>query len=247
MSKISIDIDYIKDNLLKIGYIISDCIERENHGKNWQLKFSNSDAIINIYDTNSKKNTVVNGKACYEEKQKLKLIVDELKCKELTIDPLNKEIVDLINNKVEKDYYDYKLKLHENKEDLLHDILCLSNNIKNIDAYLIFGVNDECEVVGLKEKLKSNNILDFLKSKSFAGDHMPEIEVKNLFYLYYDIGVIVCKSSKHVPFYLTERFKGIRENQIYTRVGDTNTPKDRNASYNYIEKLWKFHFKRENE
>ena len=247
MSKISIDIDYVKDSLGKIGYIISDCIERENNGKNWQLKFSNSGAIVNVYDTNSKKNTVVNGKIFDEEKHKLKLIVDELKCKELTIDPLNKEIVDLINNKVEKDYYDYKLKLHDNNEDLLHDILCLSNNINNIDAYLILGVNDECEVVGLKGKLISNNILDFLKSKSFAGDHMPEIEVKNLFYLYNDIGVIVCKSSKYVPFYLTEKFRGIKENHIYTRVGDTNTPKDKNANYNDIVKLWRFHFNRENE
>ena len=42
MSKISIDIDYIKDNLHYIGYKISDCIEKENNGKNWQIKFSNS-------------------------------------------------------------------------------------------------------------------------------------------------------------------------------------------------------------
>ena len=33
MSKISVDIEYIKSGLQKIGYEISDCIERENNGK----------------------------------------------------------------------------------------------------------------------------------------------------------------------------------------------------------------------
>lgn len=247
MSKISIDIEYVKTSLMNIGYKISDCIERENNGKNWQLKFSNSGAIVTIYDTNSKKNSVVNGKVDDEEKKQLKNIIDELKCKELTIDPINKGIVDLINNKDEDDYYDYKLEYHTNKEDLLHDILCLSNNTKNTDAYLIFGVTDDCEVVGIQEKLKSNDILDFLKSKHFAGDHMPDIEVKNLFYLHNIIGVIICKSSKFVPFFLLERYKGINEYQIYTRVGDTNTPKNKSANYKDIEKLWRFHFERENE
>lgn len=134
MSKISIDIEYIKTSLMNIGYKISDCIERENNGKNFQLKFSNSGAIVTIYDTNNKKNSVVNGKVDDEEKKRLKNIIDELKCKELTIDPINRDIVDLINNKNEKDYYDYKVEYHTNNEDLLHDILCL---------VCYRGVNDE--------------------------------------------------------------------------------------------------------
>ncbi len=62
MSKISVDIELIKTSLKNIGYEISDCIERENNGKNWQVKFSNSGAIVTIYDSNKTKNTVVNGK-----------------------------------------------------------------------------------------------------------------------------------------------------------------------------------------
>lgn len=247
MSKISIDIDYIKNGLSDIGYKISDCIERENNGVNWQLKFSNSGAIVTIYDTNNKKNSVINGKVDDIEKQRLKEIVDGLKCKELSIDSINKDIVDLINNQGEKYFYDYKREFHTNNEDLLHDILCLSNNTENCDAYLIFGVTDDYEVVGISEKLKSHEILDFLKSKNFAGDHMPDVEIKNLYYLHNIIGVIICKSSKFVPFFLTERYKGVNEYQIYTRVGDTNTPKNQNANYADIEKLWRIHFNRENE
>lgn len=247
MSKISIDIDNVKTSLINIGYKISDCIERENNGKNWQIKFSNSGAIVTIYDTNEMKNSVVNGKADENEKEQLKKIIDGLKCKELDIDPINKVIVDLINNKDEKDFYDYKMEYYKNTRDLLHDILCLSNNTNNCDSYLIFGVTDDCEVVGIKDKLKSNDILDFLKTIHFAGDHMPNIEVKNLFYLHFNIGIIICKSSKFVPFFLTERYKGINSYQIYTRVGDTNTPKDSSANYSDIEKLWRIHFERENE
>lgn len=48
MTKITVDIKYIKDQLKKIRYEISDCIQRENNGLNWQLKFSNSGASVTI-------------------------------------------------------------------------------------------------------------------------------------------------------------------------------------------------------
>lgn len=55
MSKINIDIEYIKEQLQNIGYEISDCIERKNNGINWQLKFCNSGAVVSIYDSNRTK------------------------------------------------------------------------------------------------------------------------------------------------------------------------------------------------
>lgn len=247
MSKISIDIEYIKSSLTDIGYEISDCVERENNGTNWQLKFSNSGAIVTIYDSNKTNNTVVNGKADECEKSALKTIVDALKAKELHINPLNAEIVEIIRSRKEDFYYDFKRCPHGNTEDLLHDILCLSNNIENRDAYLVLGVTDDYTVIGVDKEWKSNNIFDFLRSQQFAGDHIPEIEISDLLYKYMRIVVIKCKSSKYVPFYLTKRYQGINENQIYTRLGDTNTPKNKSANYCDIEKLWRIHFSRENE
>lgn len=245
MSKISIDIENVKNSLCSIGYEISDCIERENNGLNWQLKFSNSGAVVTIYDTNNKKNSVVNGKLEDNEGIQLKDIIDKIKCKELYIDKLNNEIIKLINLHKENHYYDYKQEMHKNMEDFLHDILCLSNNIENRDAYLIFGVTDNYEVIGIDKELESNNIFDFLGKQKFAGNHRPDIEVKNLYYKYKKIAVIVCKSSKHVPFYLMERCRKVNPNQIYTRVGDTNTPINEHASYSDIETLWRFHFEKQ--
>ena len=247
MSKISVDIEYIKSNLKNIGYEISDCIKRENNGVNWQLKFSNSGASVTIYDSNKTNNTVVNGKIDDDEKNSLKFIIDSLKSKEFTSDPLNAEIVEIIRCHKEDYYYDFKQIPHGNNEDLLHDILCLSNNLENKDAYLILGVTDDYKVIGVDKEWKSNNIFDFLKTQSFAGDHIPELEVLDMYYKYMRIVVIKCKSSKNVPFYITERYRGVNANQIYTRLGDTNTPKNKSANYSEIEKLWRIHFERENE
>lgn len=209
MAKISIDIEHIKTGLRDIGYEISDCIQRENNGINWQLKFNNSGAIVTIYDSNKMKNSVVNGKPDDGEKEKLKEIVDGLKCNELVIDPLNSEIVNLIRTRKEDYFYDFKQIPHEDKESLLHDILCLSNNVENKDAYLILGVDDDYSVVGVDDSIKSNNIFDFLKTLSFAGDKVPEISVFELLYKYKRVVAIKCQRSKNVPFYLTKRYKGL--------------------------------------
>ncbi len=243
MAKVSIDIEYVKNSLLKIGYVISDCIERENNGTNWQLKFSNSGAIVTVYDTNTKKNTVVNGKCEVGEKESLKEIVDGIKCKELPIDPVNEKIVAFINSKKEASQYDFKQEWQTSGKDgdLLHDILCMANNENNEDAYLIIGVADNYEVVGVKEWKKSNDVFDFLRSKKFAGGHIPNVELKKAYYKYLKIDVLVLFHSPNVPFFLQEKYRDVGT-QIFTRVGDTNTPKTEMASYSVIEKLWKIHF-----
>lgn len=242
MSKISIDIDYIKDGLTDIGYKISDCVVRENNGVNWQLKFSNSGAIVTIYDSNKTKNSVVNGRVDTDERNQLKEIVDSLKTKDLSINPLNKEIIKLIESRKEDFYYDFKIIPHALDADLLHDILCLANNLENRDAFLIIGVANNYKVVGVEEKWESNNLYDFLKSKKFAGDNIPDVRIHDMYYKYLNIVVLEIKSSRNVPFFLAEKYKGVFENQIYIRVGDTNTPKNKCASYKDIETLWRFHF-----
>ena len=160
------------------------------------------------------------------------------------IDDINKTIVDLINSGKEDYYYDFKREwVCENKKgDLLHDILCLSNNIENQESYLIIGVTDDYEVIGVNEWKKSNEIFDWLRSIEFAGDNEPEIELKKVYYKYKKIDVLVLKKSNKIPFYIEKNYKGVNPYQIYTRDGDTNTPKNAQACYAYVEKLWKLHF-----
>lgn len=244
MAKRTVDIEYVKEGLRGIGYSISDVVERDNNGINWQIKFDNSGAIITIYDTNAKKNTVVNGKTEDDEAVALKNIVDGLKCKELFLDEINELVVSLIDSHHEDTYYDYKRQWYaDNKtDDFVHDILCLSNNIDNRDAYLIIGVDDQNNVVGVNDWKKSNEIFDLLGNLKFAGDNKPDIELKKIYYKYKKVDVLVCKKSNKVPFYLSEKYKGVFEHQIYTRFGDKNTPKTGHASYKDVELLWKIHF-----
>lgn len=243
MSKITVNIENIKKNLQDIGYEISDCIEHDNNGKNWQLKFCNSSAIVTIYDSNKLKNSVVNGRCSEEEKKKLKTLIDGFKSNDIKLKDINRTIVNFIRSKKEDYFYDFKEILPKNNEDLLHDILCLSNNLENKDAYLIIGVADNFEVKGVNDEWKSNNIFDFLKSLKFAGDRRPTIQIDEIYYQYKKIMVIKCVSSSDVPFYLEERYRKINDHQIYTRVGDTNTPITGHANYKDVEKLWGFHFK----
>jgi len=244
MAKISIDIESVKKGLSEIGYIISDCIERDNNGFNWQIKFSNSGACVTIYDTNDKKNSVVNGKCEAGEKEALKEIVDLLKCKELEIPLNNAEIVGLINSKQETEYYDFKQQWKDdNSGDLLHDILCLANNQRNRDAYLIVGVTDDYNVIGVDEWKKSNEIYDYLREVEFAHK-TPIVELLRAYYKWLKIDVLEIKGTQDVPYYLSKQYRQVGT-QIYTRNGDTNTPKNKTANYHDVEHLWEIHFGRD--
>ncbi len=244
MSKIKVDIDAITGNLKNIGYIINDIVVGDNNGTNWKIAFSNSGAIATIYDSNRVKNTVVNGKCNQAEKEQLKSIIDGLKSGEYTADPLNETIVKLILSRKEDYYYDFKeTQYGENKRyDLLHDIICLLNNTANREAYLIIGVTNDYEPIGVEQSIESNNLIDWFKHLAFAGNVVPDIEVKHLFYTYKKIDVIVCKPSFNVPYYLEKREGKVEPFHIYTRVGDTNTPVNENASHEDVCKLWKYHF-----
>jgi len=162
---------------------------------------------------------------------------------------LNK-IITLINSKKEGEYWDFKEQHHNNKADLLHDILCMSNNRADRDAYIIFGVSDDFEIRGVnndENKRNQQQIIDFLKSKSFSGDIKPIIELHNFQFEKSQIDVLTIKNSDDTPYFIREdyqyRGRRVRANHIYTRIGDTNTDIDKSADINHIEYLWKKRFK----
>ena len=250
--KINVDIEDIKRQLEKIGYNISSCVEKNNNGKLWDINFKNRRAIVKIYDTGE---VVVDCKVNADEKKNLKEIISLLISKEREIHKLNNKIVKLIKLGKEDTFYDYKRSYSGKPKELVHDILCLSNNLDNKESYLIFGVNDDGSPVEEGEKkpeagkpkfIKSNELFDILQKVKFAGANMPKIEVEEMYYLHTKIQVIICRKSKRVPFYLSEDYGNegnkVRANHIYTRVGDSNRGKDTFANYKEVEKLWRIHF-----
>lgn len=162
---------------------------------------------------------------------------------------LQSEIIQLIQTKREGTYWDFKEKPHDNNASLLHDILCLANCIYKGNRYLIFGVTDPsegCDIVGVTigpaGRKNQVGFIDFLRAQKFAGDIRPVIELKTFGIENLEIDVLVIFDEPMKPYYLTasyrDREKEVKANHIYTRTHDTNTPIDKAADINLVEKMW---------
>ena len=57
----------------------------------------------------------------------------------------------LIEKGYEGEYWDYKQEWHENIEDLIKDIICFANTPHEENGYLLFGVDDNGNVVEMKK------------------------------------------------------------------------------------------------
>lgn len=118
---------------------------------------------------------------------------------------LASKIYTLINKRAERDYWDFKQEWHKDNERLLHDILCFANTVHDRDSYLIIGVSDDGEIIGLNEKnrIKQVTILDLLSNVVFAGDNTPEIKVETIRIDGKEIDILTVFNSYNVPFYLS--------------------------------------------
>ncbi|CEP43608.1 ATP-binding protein [Paraclostridium sordellii] len=164
----------------------------------------------------------------------------------MSLEKLKIEVINLIDSKREGEYWDFKQKHHKNKDDLLHDIICMANNRADRDGYIIFGIEDATfEIIGVNQdenRKSQQQIIDFLKDKKFVSGIRPTIELKTLNIRNKEIDILIIKNTTDTPYYMVESFQKIRSNYIYTRVGDTNTPKDKSADINHVEYLWKKRF-----
>ncbi|WP_041219333.1 ATP-binding protein [Desulfitobacterium dichloroeliminans] len=156
------------------------------------------------------------------------------------------EIIRLINKRVEGDYWDYKQEWHSDNERLLLDILCFANTVHNKDCYLIIGVADNGDIIGLNKNSPNRKnqaaVLDLLSNSMFAGDFVPEVSVETILIGSKEIDVLTVFNSYNVPFYLrskSRKYHSIVEGYIYSRKNDRNTPISENSSMQQIELLWK--------
>lgn len=61
------------------------------------------------------------------------------------------KIQSLIISQCEGDYWDFKQAWHTENERLLHDILYFANTVHNKNCFIIVGVSDAGEVLGVPE------------------------------------------------------------------------------------------------
>jgi len=140
------------------------------------------------------------------------------------------EIYELIILGTEGDYWDFKQQWHENNADLLHDIICMANNLADRDAYIIIGVSDSKSHDGVQIKgvpddnrKSQQNLIDFLKDKKFASGIRPIVYVQTLDIGSKDVDVIIVKNTASTPYFLIEAFNFdrdcVRAGHIYVRIG----------------------------
>lgn len=173
----------------------------------------------------------------------------------MTNDQLDEIIMELLHLGVEGEYWDFKEKPYffegqsdkdknKKKGDLLHDIICMANNLSNRDAFIIMGIQDKpVKITGAKQfsnKWTQESYQDFLQNLTWAGDMIPIVEFRTIHNG--ELDVLIIKKSNRVPFYITKKCNKVRENQIYVRKGSKNTAIDSQAEMGDIEKLFEFRF-----
>lgn len=160
------------------------------------------------------------------------------------------EILELISLKQEGSYWDFKKEWYEvgKQADLLHDIICMANNLENRDAYIIIGIDEENEyrvndMTNADNRKSTQMLVDFMRNKKFAGGIRPRVMVEIMQLETGIIDIIVIKNGYSTPYVLEESYQGVNANNIYTRVMDSNTPKNKTAEISHIEYLWKKRFR----
>lgn len=153
----------------------------------------------------------------------------------------------------EDEYHDFKAQWYSKNDraELIKDIFSFVNTSHHKDCYLIIGVNDNHEVVGVENdsnRLNTQKITDFLHSLPIANAHTPKIKVTPITVENHTVDVIVIKDTLDVPVYLDEdkrpkyANRPIHAGQIFARENDTNTPIDESASDYLVQRLWKKRF-----
>lgn len=158
---------------------------------------------------------------------------------------MKKLLDNLLLSESEGLWWDFKQKFHDDLFDLLHDITCLANVIHDGDRFLIFGINDDFEVVGLdleKCRFSQADIISYLRQQPYAENNVPTIDIKFVKYVEKSIAVLSIKNERLKPFYFTKELKHrnkiLRAGAVYSRIKDTNTPRDSCANPQDIKAMW---------
>ena len=152
----------------------------------------------------------------------------------------------------EGSFWDFKKIWPKNKVDLIHDVVCMANNLESNISYIICGIDEENDFrfvdvrtnnAHRKNTQQLNNML-WSQPWAFAPPLVEVVEV-DMINDYVDV-IVIYAESKSQPYYftkpITNQGKTLLPGTIYTRVEDSNTPVDRTASLRDTEQLWQKRF-----
>ena len=145
-----------------------------------------------------------------------------------------------LQQKKEGDYWDFKQEWHEKTADLLKDIICFANTVHDEKCYIIFGISDTFEKVGMSQsRRKQADIIDTISSLNFAGGIYPQITVETIDVDKIILDVLIIDNVEKTPVFLEKDWGNMKHGCIYARAEDRNTPDNGNADIDVIEMLWR--------
>lgn len=143
--------------------------------------------------------------------------------------------------KKEGEFWDFKQRWHTDINDLIKDIFCFVNTVHDMDCYLIFGINDNFEVIGVLEgeERKLSDIEDKISCLKIVGDVKIRLSLDSVKLEEKRVDVLTIHNINSTPVMLSTNNGKMLANCVYCRVNDRNTPNKGNASISEIENLWK--------
>lgn len=147
----------------------------------------------------------------------------------------------------ESEWLDFKLKYHDNTATFLHDVLCLANAYSENDRYLVFGVADDRKLVGVAtdDKRRTNaSVQDLLRNANLNRIPTCRLDAHEVDGTTIDVLTITNRPDK--PFFVKKDYENrgerVRNGVVYTRLGDTNIPKNECAPEDHVELMWRERF-----
>ena len=154
----------------------------------------------------------------------------------------------LINRRSEGVHWDFKRCHQKQKEDFIHDVLCLANANHRGNRYLIFGVDNEDfslhSIIADTGRRTQADIAGLFRDNAdkFFQSRFPEFYLEEIMIDDALLDVLVIVDAPNKPYYLVKRIDNIVPHHIYTRVCDTNTPIKDTAQPHEIERMWRERF-----
>ena len=119
---------------------------------------------------------------------------------------LRMDCIDLLNKK-ESEGLDFKQEYHKSKVDFLHDILCLANAYHEEDRYIVFGISNNREILGVEcdqNRKQQSDICDFLRNANL--NRTIKIELITIKIDAHEIDFLKIYNKPDKPFFLLKDY-----------------------------------------
>ena len=166
----------------------------------------------------------------------------------IDVSTLHDTVASLAALKHEGNYWDFKREWHSDNTKLLHDIICLANNLEQSTSYLVIGIDEDqdyvaVDVTGDENRRNTQGLTDLITKVSWYGNLWPDICVETILIDGMTVDVVIISSTHgHMPYTLAKPNGKLRPYAVYIRRNDTNTPIDSAATFAEVEALWRRHF-----